>query len=301
MKDSVKHLPERTQKELALLQELILKYIPQVRMIILFGSYARGNYVLYDISRDYGIPGEYQSDYDILIISATNNPLQAESKANQVVLPKYYRQLKDIPHPTPPQIIVESTQTINKVLPEARYFYTEIMEEGILLYTDEKYTLPQTEKLSFRQIKEISEEYYNKNIVFAEELLEAGHSFYPKGQYKTGSFIMHQVCERFYKTLALVHTLYGPKTHDLKKLARWVQNYSQQLFDVFPQAKPEDKESYEKLCRAYIQARYNPDFTVSKEQYEYMLSQSETLHTLTRKLCTARLDFYKEQAQEEEK
>lgn len=299
MKDSIKHLPERTQKELALLQELILKYVPQVRMIILFGSYARGNYVLYDISRDYGIPGEYQSDYDILIISATSNPVLAESKANQVVLSKYYRQLKDFPHPTPPQIIVESTQTINKVLPEARYFYTEIMEEGILLYNDEKYTLPQAGKLSFRQIKEIAEEYYNKNIVFAEELLEAGHTFYSKGQYKTGSFIMHQICERFYKTLALVHTLYSPKAHDLKKLARWVQNYSQELFSIFPQTKAEDKESYEKLCSAYIQARYNPEFTVDKEQYEYMLSQSEILHELTRKLCTGCLAFYEGKAEEE--
>lgn len=301
MKDSIKHLPEHTQKELALLQELILKHIPQVRMIILFGSYARGNYVVYDISRDYGIPGEYQSDYDILVISSTSNPLQAESKANQVVLSKYYRQLKDLPHPTPPQIIVESTQTINKVLPEARYFYTEIMEEGILLYNDTKYTLPEAGKLSFRQIKEIAEEYYNKNIVFAEELLEAGHSFYSKGQYKTGSFIMHQICERFYKTLALVHTLYGPKTHNLKKLARWTQNYSQELFDLFPKTKPEDKESYEKLCSAYIQARYNPEFTVNKEQFEYMLLQGKTLHELTRKLCALRLAFYQEKAREEEK
>lgn len=36
-------MPKRTQEELAVLQELILSNLTNVRMIILYGSYARGN------------------------------------------------------------------------------------------------------------------------------------------------------------------------------------------------------------------------------------------------------------------
>lgn len=39
-------MPKRTQEELAVLQELILSYLTDVRMIILYGSYARGEYVI---------------------------------------------------------------------------------------------------------------------------------------------------------------------------------------------------------------------------------------------------------------
>ena len=39
MKRSIKRLPKRTQEELAVLQELILQYLVNVRMIILYGSY----------------------------------------------------------------------------------------------------------------------------------------------------------------------------------------------------------------------------------------------------------------------
>lgn len=47
MKRSIKRLPKRTQEELAVLQELILQYLVNVRMIILYGSYARGEYVIW--------------------------------------------------------------------------------------------------------------------------------------------------------------------------------------------------------------------------------------------------------------
>ena len=36
-------MPKRTQEELAVLQELILSNLTNVRMIILYGSYAREN------------------------------------------------------------------------------------------------------------------------------------------------------------------------------------------------------------------------------------------------------------------
>jgi len=39
-------------------------------------------------------------------------------------------------HPTPPQIIVESTVTINRAMRRKHYFFYEIMKDGILLYDD---------------------------------------------------------------------------------------------------------------------------------------------------------------------
>lgn len=74
MKKSIKHLPKRTQEELAILQELILEHISNVRMIILFGSYARGSYSLYKNRDDFGVPSSFQSDIDILVVSETGKP-----------------------------------------------------------------------------------------------------------------------------------------------------------------------------------------------------------------------------------
>lgn len=64
MKKSIKCLPQRAQKQLKILQELILKHIPEVRMIILFGSFARGGYVLHDMTYNGNIREVYQTIYD---------------------------------------------------------------------------------------------------------------------------------------------------------------------------------------------------------------------------------------------
>jgi len=45
MKDSLAHLPQRKRGELARIVSIIRESVPQAEMIILFGSYARGDAV----------------------------------------------------------------------------------------------------------------------------------------------------------------------------------------------------------------------------------------------------------------
>ena len=60
MNELVNHLPLKKQKELYLLAEL-LKHCEGVEIVILFGSYARGNWVE-DMYSEKGTTYEYKSD-----------------------------------------------------------------------------------------------------------------------------------------------------------------------------------------------------------------------------------------------
>ena len=96
MKRSIKRLPKRTQEELAVLQELILQYLVNVRMIILYGSYARGEYVIWDETYDErGGLTYYQSDLDILVICDTGDAIKAENHANAFVVPGMINEWKE--------------------------------------------------------------------------------------------------------------------------------------------------------------------------------------------------------------
>ena len=64
---------------------------------------------------------------------------------------------------------------------------------------------------------------------------------------------------------------------------------------------PEDREAFDKLCRAYIEARYNRLFTVSEEQYEYMLARTEALREVTIRECAARIAYYDKMIEKEER
>ena len=109
MKRSIKRLPKRTQEELAVLQELILQYLVNVRMIILYGSYARGEYVIWDETYDErGGLTYYQSDLDILVICDTGDAVKAENHANAFVVPKYDKRMEGRRHPAPPCLLYTS-------------------------------------------------------------------------------------------------------------------------------------------------------------------------------------------------
>lgn len=291
-------MPKRTQEELAVLQELILSNLTNVRMIILYGSYARGKYVIWDETYDErGVTTYYQSDLDILVICDTRDANKAERHAREVIVPKYDTRMEGKRHPAPPNIIVETPVTINRAIRRKHYFFYEIIKDGILLYDDGTFQIGKPEKLPYREIKQYAEEEYAECFPLAEGFLRHGHL----DNYKLGSFELHQACERYYKTFTFVYSGIRPKSHELKVLGAMVRSCSREFANVFPTHTFEDNKAFDKLCRAYIEARYNRLFTVSKEQYEYMLARTEVLREVTIRECAARMAYYDEMIEKEEK
>ena len=218
-------MPKRTQEELAVLQELILSNLTNVRMIILYGSYARGKYVIWDETYDErGVTTYYQSDLDILVICDTRDANKAERHAREVIVPKYDTRMEGKRHPAPPNIIVETPVTINRAIRRKHYFFYEIIKDGILLYDNGTFHIGKPEKLPYREIKQYAEEEYEECFPLAEGFLRHGELAYEDGDYKLGSFLLHQACERFYKSFTLVYNGIRPKSHELKVLGAMVRS-----------------------------------------------------------------------------
>ena len=79
------------------------------------------------------------------------------------------------------------------------------------------------------------------------------------------------------------------------------KGFSLDFAAIFPVDTEFNKRCFDLLCRAYIEARYNKDFTVTREEYEYMLQRVGMLRDLTERVCRERFDYYDEMiAQEEE-
>lgn len=277
-----------------------MKYVDNTYMIILFGSYARGNYVLWETGFEFGSHYSFQSDLDILIIAHTTNPAKIEAKIEGRINPLYDKRLEHRRH-APPQIIVESDYGIDKALKRKQYFYSDIIKEGILLYDNGLFQLPKPLNLPFREIKEIAEDEYEGCYPDACKFLEIGHIMQSQQEWRIGSFQLHQACERFLYAILLVYTNYRPKCHQLPILSAMCRRFSRELLFLFPQDTPEELESYKKLCKAYIEARYNRLFTVSKEQFDYMILHTERLKELAGRLCAEQLTYYEVKAREEEK
>jgi HEPN domain-containing protein len=113
-----------------------------------------------------------------------------------------------------------------------------------------------------------------------------------KRWYKIAAFELHQAVERFYDAILLVFTNYRPKMHDLEKLSHMVAGHDPALLAVFPQATDEQKKCFDLLRRAYVEARYNPGYKITKAQLEYLAERVKKLQRLTKRICEARIKSY---------
>ena len=86
MNEALQKLPLTKREELQNITKL-LSNIKEVEMVILFGSYARGQYVENTYVEN-GILYEYKSDYDLLVVTYHDNlkvHLRIETKVNEVL------------------------------------------------------------------------------------------------------------------------------------------------------------------------------------------------------------------------
>ena len=283
MKDSIAYLPKDKQAELNFLVKEILKRLPQTEFIILFGSYARGNYVRRSLRiEDGGIPTVKISDYDIYVITSGFNSKKADTILDNVE--DIFFAGKDFDRDTPVEFINDDINILNKYLEEGRYFYTQIKQEGIVLYNSGKYKLARRRKLNYAEIKEQAQEYFDEKFQTANEFLHTAKLIYKEEYYKRTSFQLHQACENYYYAIRLTFTLRNNKQHNLSKLTSATKKYSEDLATVFPQDTLEEKRLFTLLKSAYVEARYNPYFVVTKEDIDALVPKVELLRDITKQI-----------------
>lgn len=288
---TLSHLPARKREEIYTAVKMIVEKLPETQMIILFGSYARGDYTEYDYKIEFGIPTTYMSDYDILVITQGASEPYVDRKLENVDT-KYFRKYE---HSTPLQLIHDDIKKVNQDISDGRFFYNEVKREGIMLYDNGNYKLVRRRKLRFDEIKQQAEEYYSENYENAQAFLKGAYFYETEKVYKLSSFNLHQACENLFKAIKLTFTLDCKKQHNLEKMLNIVRKYDRAGFlEVFPRQTAEEKRLFKLLKAAYIEARYNPKFIVTKEDIDALTPMVEKLLVLTKRLCEQRIKEYEE-------
>ena len=290
MKNSIDFLPERKQRDLRELVRLIRDEVKDVVMVILYGSYARNTYVECDERRDFGVRTFYISDYDLLIV--TKKRLGVRESTAAASIGNRFLEGKNAEFHTHPQFINESISKLNNALSEGRYFYVDILAQGIMLYDSEEYQLATPCDLDYPKIKKMAQEYLNNKFSRANSFLFDVPNTLKRKDYKQASFYLHQATENFLKSIPLVYVLYGYKEHDLEFLIEKCKPYTLELAKVFPRDTPEEERLFKLLQRAYVEARYNDDFAVSKDDTDALTVRVERLRDITDKVCRDRIAFY---------
>ena len=294
MKTSIDFLPKFVQRDLRQLVTLIREEIQDVGMIILFGSYAKNTYARHDVTKDYGGGMiEFNSDYDMLVVSKKR---LGKSEGNiEARIRNRFAEGKHEDDVTKVQLVSESISKLNNALSEGRYFYVDAVSEGIMLYDSGEYTLATPRDLNYAEIKKQALEYYNARLLEVERHVRHFQADYSVGDYTFCTFDLHQVTEHLIKTIPLIYILYGYKEHDLKYLLGKIKQHTKELHKVFPLNTVDEKRLFDLLRRAYLEARYNPKFVVTKDEVDILHSKVERLKKIVEKVCRDRIDYYESQ------
>jgi predicted nucleotidyltransferase/HEPN domain-containing protein len=297
------HLPEGKRRELEFVVRVIRdgfafavarRTMPKLRggrllKIILFGSYARGDWVEDPV-------GRYFSDYDLLVVvdreELTDVP-EFWARTEEQLLEELAsgRNLR-----TPVSLIYHSLDDVNEKLRLGRYFFIDIVRDGIVLFEEPGHPFvepkPLTPAEALRESRDYFEEWFESAIAF----LKGANYYRTIDRPKEAAFQLHQATERFYHCLFLVRTLYSPKTHNLNQLRQLAESLEPRLKEVWPRTTKFERRCYELLRDAYVKARYSRQYRISDEQLAWLSSRVELLQSLVRELCEARISELAEAA-----
>jgi len=190
---------------------------------------------------------------------------------------------------TPVSLIVHSLDDVNEKLRLGRYFFMDIVCDGVVLFEEPGHPFSDPKPLTPAEALRETQDYF-------EEWFESARGFYDTAMYaasqgraKEAAFQLHQATERFYHCLFLVQTLYSPKTHNLNQLRQLAEAIEPRLKEVWPRSTKFERRCYELLRDAYVKARYSRQYRISDEELAWLASRVETLQAMVRELCEARI------------
>jgi len=303
MKDSLDHLPEAKRRDLARAVELLFAELAealagktaehrrggQILKIILFGSYARGDWVDDPV-------GGYVSDYDILVVVSHDELADVQlywTKADDRLTAEVtiHKRIS-----APVNFIVHSLHDLNKKLRRGRPFFIDIVRDGVALYEAQNHPFDQPQKLSPADALKEAEGYFEEWFASAAAFLKGAVFYRAEQRPKEAAFSLHQATERLYHSFLLVQTLYSPKSHRLGFLRSQCEQADEHLQAAWPRSTRFEQRCFELLRRAYVDARYSPHYKVTDEELDWLVSRVGDLQQLVRESADIRLGALREAA-----
>ena len=265
MKTALSHLPEHRIAWIAEAARRIREFAP-VEMIILFGSYARGDYVEDPVGKDLGDdwgPMPYFSDLDLCILVKGGKQARRIERSRELV-----KRLTRPDGKMKPQLIVHTVNYFNRALESGEFFFVDIAKEGILLYTSGNHEISQPKALTDEERKAKQEQDYDFWKGKGDEFIGLQADATRRDLKSLAAFLLHQAAEHYLAAACLVLSGYRPKGHDLEKLETWAAQFDPTFRNILPRETAKDAHLFKLLQAAYVDARYKSKFRIEESELE---------------------------------
>ena len=306
MRADLDHLPAKQQRELERVRTTLLTEFEaaiksggggtqswrrdgRVLKIILFGSYARNDWV---DEPDNG----YLSDFDLLVIVS-------HEKLTDIADYWYVAEDKILRDPAVGRtvnIIVHTMAEVNQALTRGEYFWTDILRDGVVLYQLPGHPFAQPQPMTAAEALDAAQRHFEMKLKDLDLRIESARQHVAKsgeGQHvrKWAAFLLHQATETAYACFLLTHTFYFPRSHNIKFLRSLAEDSDKRLTAAWPREHRADRRRFELLKRAYVEARYSDQYDADADDLALQLEAVMRLRNLVvasseERIATLRLE-----------
>ncbi|MBG7614647.1 HEPN domain-containing protein [Brevundimonas sp. BAL450] len=308
MKRPLRKLPLAKQRELdaavEIIQDGFTKAIStrradrlkngRILRIVLFGSYARGDWVHDPV-------GRYFSDFDLLVVVDHEDLTDFEFWED--VEKRLLAELSAGAMRTPVSLIVHSLDDVNWKLEHGRGFFIDIARDGVILKDTPGVAFSEPQPLppatALEEALDHFEEWQAATARFLKlAQISAQEGLRDEEWRKNAAFNLHQATETIYQGLLQVLTLYSPKSHNLIRLRNMTEPLEPSLRDVWPHETKFQKRCFELLRAAYVKARYSRRYRITEEELAYLTERIEVLREVVNVASERRLNALRAAAEQ---
>ncbi len=296
MRSDISHLPAKNQRELEQIVRAIFEEFEdahklasgdrkagRILKVILYGSIARGEGI-YEPQTAKG----YVSDYDILVIVNQDELAETEYWVN--LEDRFSRDhviLGRLRHPV--SLIVHTLQQVNNNLADGRFFFLDVVKDGIALYQSDDSELAMPKPKRPADALKLAREYYEEWFPSAGEFFDDFQSNWERHRLKKAAFELHQATERLYHTLLLTCTFYTSHSHNIENLRKQGRRLDPRLVYVWPDDTKEARRRFSLLKEAYVKARYSKHYRIGADDLEWLGARVQELSAIVHEVCAEHL------------
>lgn len=296
MRSDISHLPAKNQRELEQIVRAIFEEFEdahklasgdrkagRILKVILYGSIARGEGIYEPQTAK-----AYVSDYDILVI--VNQDELAGSEHWATLEDRFSRDhviLDRLRHPV--SLIVHTLQQVNNNLADGRFFFLDVVKDGIALYQSDDSELATPRPKRPADALKLSREYFEEWFPSAGEFYDGYVFGLEKMRLKWAAFQLHQATERLYHTLLLTCTLYTSHSHNIENLRKQGRRLDPRLVYVWPDDTKDARRRFSLLKEAYVKARYSKHYRIEADDLAWLGERVQELGAIVQEVCAEHL------------
>jgi HEPN domain-containing protein len=272
----------------------------EIHRIVLFGPLAASGPSIADGPAS----GEAACDYTVLIVV---------SHRNLVTMPKYWRPAEDAIRydpaiDRPVTMIVQAQDDVDAGIARGDAFWTGIARAGIALYErpGAAPVVPAAMPLPApslddggdnagmadlaAQSAQTPDDLLRSWAARIDDAIRVARFCQETDNRRDAAFMLHQAAERAYFCHLLVRGQYAPRTHNLTFLRSLAEASEPRLVPSWARVAKADRRRFDLVKRAYVDARYTPDYAIEIEDLDAIAASVQGLRDTVTALCRAWLD-----------